>query len=153
ELQVKLTDYQAAWGAGKTGFFGTTDDGFTRVNRLSPLINSEELFRYWFDLDAELNHQYANKTVRLCIVDNSNRPWGHINVDDIGFADNTSIFIPLHRDGFGLYADADKPVWGYLDSHAHPAADEAFGKNYYVGSCNTPLSTTWSNEVCSRSHK
>jgi microsomal dipeptidase-like Zn-dependent dipeptidase len=152
ELQVKLTDYQAAWGAGKTGFFGVTDDGFTRVNRVTPLINSEELFRYWFDLDAELNHQYANKTVRVCIVDNSSRPWGHINVDDIGFTDNLSNFISLRRDGFGLYADVDKPVWGYFDSHAHPAADEAFGKNYYVGSSLTPLSTTWSNEVCTRSH-
>lgn len=119
ELQIKLQDYQAVWGAGKTGFFGNTDDGFTRVNRLTPLIVSEDLFRYYFDLDAELKGAYANKTIRICVVDNSSRGWGHINVDDFGFTDNLTDFIYVRRGGFGLYADKDKPVWGFGDTHAH----------------------------------
>ena len=152
ELQVKLEDYQAAWGTTRGGFFGNTDDGFTRVNRISSLLNSEELFRYYFDLDAELNHQYLNKTIRICIVDDKTTAWGHINVDDIGQTNSLTDFISLRREGFGLYADKDKPVWGYFDSHAHPGADEAFGKSYYVGGSSTPLSTTWSNDVCTHSH-
>ena len=119
ELQIKLQDYQAVWGAGKRGFFGVTEDGFTRVNRLSPLIISEDLFRYYFDLDAELKGAYANKTVRICIVDNSSRGWGHINVDDFGFTSTLSDFIAVRRGGFGLLADKDKPVWGFGDTHAH----------------------------------
>ena len=119
ELQIKLQDYQAVWGAGKRGFFGVTEDGFTIVNRLSPLIVSEDLFRYYFDLDAELKGAYANKTVRVCIVDNSSRGWGHINVDDVGFTSSLSDFISVRRGGFGLLADKDKPVWGFGDTHAH----------------------------------
>jgi len=45
ELQVKKTDYEAAWGAGQRGLFGDTEDGFTRVNRITSLLNSEELYR------------------------------------------------------------------------------------------------------------
>ena len=152
ELQVKKTDYEAAWGQGKIGLWGDTKDGFTRVNRQTSLLNSEELFRYYFDLDGELNHQFAGKTIRVCIVDNKSTGWGHINVDDIRLDEDLNGYLNIMKDGFGLLADKDKPVWGYFDSHTHPAADEAFGKNYYVGSCKTPLSTTWSNEVCTASH-
>ena len=152
ELQVRKSDYEAVWGTGRRGFYGDTEDGFTKVNRLTPLINSEELFRYWFDLDAELNHQYSNKTIRVCIVDNKNNGWGHINADDFVQADNLNSFLEFNRDGFTLYADADVPVWGFFDSHAHPAANEAFGKKYYVGSSIDDLSNSWSNDVCTRTH-
>jgi len=152
ELQVKKTDLEAAWGGPRKSFWGETEDGFVRVNRVGAYLNSEELYRYYFDLDAELNHQYLNKTIRVCIVDNKSSGWGHINVDDFGQSNDLADFIAVKKDGYGLYADRDKPVWGYFDSHAHPGADEAFGKNYYVGSPLTPLSTTWSNEVCTRSH-
>ncbi|HEY6063748.1 MAG TPA: hypothetical protein VIV35_09075, partial [Chitinophagaceae bacterium] len=152
ELQVKQSDYEAVWGAGQRSFYGETADGFARVDRQTPLINSEELFRYWFDLDAELNRQYVNKTIRICIVDNSSNGWGHINADDFVQTDYVNSFLELNRGGFTLYADPDVPVWGFFDSHAHPAADEAFGKKYYVGSSNTPLSTTWSNDICTANH-
>lgn len=152
ELQVKKTDFEAAWGAGRRGLYGDTEDGYTRVGRVSPVQNSEELFRYYFDLDAELNKQYSGKTVRLCIVDNKSTGWGHINVDDFVFKDNLDDFLSLFRGGYSMLADKDKPVWGYFDSHTHPAADEAFGKKYYVGSSITPLSTTWSNQVCTDNH-
>jgi hypothetical protein len=152
ELQVKKTDYETAWGAGKKSLFGETEDGFVRVNRITSSLNSEELFRYYFDLDAELNHQFAGKTIRIRIVDDKTTAWGHINVDDMMQEDNLNNYLSIQKDGFGLLADNDKPVWGYFDSHAHPAADEAFGKKYYVGSSRTPLSTTWGNDVCTASH-
>ena len=152
ELQVKKSDYEAAWGAGKQSLFGDTDDGFTKVNRIGSLLNSEELYRYYFDLDAELNHQYSGKSIRIRIVDDKTTGWGHINVDDLLFTSTLDDFLPITKDGFSLYADKDKPVWGYFDSHAHPAADEAFGKKYVVGSSRTPLSTSWSNDVCTASH-
>src|SRR5882757_1963294 len=90
ELQVKKSDYEVAWGAGKKGLLGDTDDGYTKVNRITSFYNSEELFRYFFDLDAELNHQFAGKTVRVRIVDDKTTGWGHINVDDIKLDDNLS---------------------------------------------------------------
>lgn len=152
ELQVKKSDYEAAWGAGKRGLFGDTEDGFTKVNRATSFLNTEDLFRYYFDLDAELNHQYAGKIIRIRLVDDKSSSWGHINVDDIRLDGDLAAYIKVFKDGYSLLADADKPIWGYFDSHAHPAADEAFGKKYYVGSCKTPLSTTWSNEVCTASH-
>ncbi len=152
ELQVKKTDYDAAWGGSKNSLFGETADGFVKVNRITPIINSEEMFRYFFDLHGELNGQYAGKTIRIKIVDEKSSVWGHINVDDIKQDDNLSNFILFQKDGFSFYADKDKPVWGYFDSHAHPAADEAFGKKYYVGSSLEPLRNTWSNAVCDANH-
>lgn len=152
ELQVKKSDYEAVWGAGRRSFYGETADGFARVNRQTPLINSEELFRYWFDLDAELNHQFTNKTIRVCIVDNKTSEWGHMNADDFMQIDNLNNFLEFNRDDFTLYADADVPVWGFFDSHAHPAANEAFGKKYYIGNCAAPLSDTWGNYLCTAYH-
>ncbi len=152
ELQVKKSDYEAVWGTGRRGFYGDTDDGFTRVVRITSSLNSEELFRYYFDLGNILNKQFENKTVRIQIVDNAAGSWGHINADDFQQSDNLNNFMQLNRSGFTLYADNDVPVWGFFDSHAHPAADEAFGKKYYVGKCNTSLEQTWSNLLCFQNH-
>jgi microsomal dipeptidase-like Zn-dependent dipeptidase len=117
ELQVKREDYEAAWGAGKRGLWGVTDDGYVRVERITPLVNGEDLYRYWFDLGALLNRQQANKTIRVQVVDNSNR--GHINTDDFQFSDEVNSFILFMKGGYSLYADKDKPVWGFADTHAH----------------------------------
>ncbi len=119
ELQVKKTDYEAVWGAGKRGLYGDTEDGFTCVNRITPLINSEELFRYYFDLSGELNNQFAGKTIRIRLVDEKSTGWGHINADDFLFKDNLDDFIYFMKGGIGLYADKDKPVFGFADTHAH----------------------------------
>jgi len=77
------------------------------------------MFRYYFDLSFLLNKEYENKTARIVIVDNATGSWGNINVDDFQKADNLNDLIPLMRDGFSLYADKDKPVWGFADMHAH----------------------------------
>ena len=148
ELQVKKSDYEAAWGSGRNGFYGDTDDGFTRVNRLTPLINSEELFRYWFDLDSELNHQPEGKTIRVCIVDNSSTDRGHINADDFRQSDDIGSFLVVRRGGFTLYADPSVPVWGFFDTHAHPAAQESFGKKLVIGNPIEPMSECYSTNLC-----
>ncbi len=152
ELQVKKSDYEAAWGAGKHGLWGDTEDGFTRVDRVPSLLNSEELFRYYFDMDAELNHQFHGKTIRIRIVDDKTTSWGHINVDDFLFAPDLNDYLSLNKAGFGLLADPDVPVWGFFDSHAHPTANEAFGKNLYIGNPIAPMSDCFSTENCIRSH-
>lgn len=119
ELQVKKSDYELAWGVGKKGFYGDTEDGFTRVDRKTSLLNSEDLFRYYFDLDADLNHQFTGKSIRVVIVDDKSSAWGHINVDDFVFDDDLTHYLTIKKDGFGLLADMDKPVWGFADAHAH----------------------------------
>jgi microsomal dipeptidase-like Zn-dependent dipeptidase len=118
ELQIKKSDYEAVWGAGTHGFFGDTDDGFTRVDRITPSINSEELYRYKFDLDAAFNHQkFDNRVIRISIVDNKTTSFGHINVDDFVFTETLKDLLALSS--YGLYADPDKPVFGFADTHAH----------------------------------
>ncbi|CAN5416726.1 hypothetical protein BH10ACI3_BH10ACI3_10380 [soil metagenome] len=120
ELQVRKDDYETVWGAGNRLSYGVTDDGYIRVRRITSLVNAEDLYRYWFDLDNELNHQFAGKTVRVVIADNSSRSlWGHINVDDFRQSETVGDFLRVNRDGFSLYADKDKPVWGFADTHAH----------------------------------
>ncbi|MCX6317226.1 MAG: membrane dipeptidase [Bacteroidetes bacterium] len=119
ELQVKKSDYEAAWGTGKRGIWGETEDGFYRVNRVTSLLNTEDLYRYYFDLNDDLKNQFAGKTIRIQITDNKTGNWGHINADDFIFKDNLDEFIYVMKDGFGVYADKDKPVWGFADTHAH----------------------------------
>lgn len=139
ELQVKSTDYEAAWGSPRRTLYGQTEDGFTRVLRLGSLLNSEELFRYYFDLDELLNHQYQNKTYRIHIVDNKTAGWGHINVDDIQLSADLSKYLRITKDGFTLLADKDKPLWGFADTHTHPMNYLGFGAGIVYGSMFGPL--------------
>lgn len=141
ELQVKKTDYEAAWGAGKKGLWGDTEDGFTRVNRITSLINSEELFRYFFDLNAELNNQAPGKTIRIRIVDEKSTGWGHINADDFTFKDNLNDLVSFMKGGISMYADSDKPIWGFADTHAHWVNHVGL-KNFMWGSPGGKLETS-----------
>jgi microsomal dipeptidase-like Zn-dependent dipeptidase len=119
ELQVKKEDWQAVWGVGKRAPWGETEDGFIKVSRITPAINSDEFFRYFFDLDTELNQYYIGKVVRIRIVDEKAGNWGYINADDFVFKSSLSEFISTMRNGFSILADKDKPVWGFADTHAH----------------------------------
>lgn len=119
ELQVKKTDYEAAWGGPRRSLWGETEDGFVRVNRISPMLNGEDLYRYYFDLKAELNNNYLQKTIRIRIVDEKTNNWGHINVDDFVFTETVSDYLSITKNGYTLLADKDKPVWGFADTHAH----------------------------------
>lgn len=119
ELQVKQSDYDRAWGRSTRAFFGMTQDSFAIVARETSAFQSEELFRYYFDLQSILNNQHLNASVRVRIVDEKSDGWGHINVDDFLFADSLSEFLSIQKSGFSLLADKDKPIWGFADLHAH----------------------------------
>jgi microsomal dipeptidase-like Zn-dependent dipeptidase len=55
-------------------------------------------------------------TARIVITDNSSGNWGHINVDHIV---HTSLF-PNDMNG------ANRPLWGFADTHAHPGNHTSF---------------------------
>ena len=119
ELQVKKEDWLQVWGAGKRAPWGETEDGYIRVSRIAPAINSDEMYRYYFDLDAELNQNYIGKVIRIRIVDEKTGAWSHINTDDFVFKSSLSEYLSFMRNGYSLLADIDKPVWGFADTHAH----------------------------------
>lgn len=119
ELQVKKSDWETAWGGSRKSLWGETADGFVIANRITPAISSEDLFRYYFDLSAILNQQHLQKIIRIKIVDEKNTEGGHINVDDFVFQESLNSYLSLIKNGSTLLADADKPVWGFADIHAH----------------------------------
>lgn len=119
ELQVKKSDYEAAWGAARRTLWGETADGFVKVERAFCDFNSEELYRHYFDLGADLNGNFQDKAIRICIVDDKTTSWGHINVDDFTFKDDLGEYITIQRSGYSVLADSDKPLWGFADVHAH----------------------------------
>jgi hypothetical protein len=133
ELQVKTSDFEAAWGATRRPGYGYTEDGYARVSRINSSLNSEEMYRYYFDLDEILNHQFTNKLMRIQIVDNSSAGWGHINVDDFTFAPDLNNYLKINRGGFPMLVDKNKPVWGYADTHTHPMNNLAFGGGLIQG--------------------
>jgi hypothetical protein len=147
ELQIKTSDFEAAWGAQRRPGYGYTEDGYARVSRINSALNSEEMYRYYFDLDEILNHQFTNKSMRIHIVDNSSTGWGHINVDDFTFAPDLNNYLRINR-GFPLLVDKNKPVWGFADTHGHPMSQLAFGGKLMAGSVTGPMheALRWCND-------
>jgi microsomal dipeptidase-like Zn-dependent dipeptidase len=119
ELQVKKTDWDAVWGPGKRAPWGETEDGFIKAERISPSINGDDMFRYYFDLQRILNGQYINKNIRIRIVDEKTGTWGYINADDFVFKNNLQEYLSFMKNGYSMLADKNKPVWGFADTHAH----------------------------------
>jgi len=91
-------------------------------------MDREELRRMVWELPVEY---FRGKTFRIKIVDGQNDGWGHINVDDFRFTDAYPALIA------GLY-DADAPVWGFADTHTHPAANLGFGGSLMWGTVSGP---------------
>lgn len=145
ELQIK---------GSAVGGYGTTADGYTRVKKITTDLNSDEFFRYYFNL-SEITGQPIDSirkkpwTVRIAIVDmSSTGPWGHINVDDFIMTDCIGEFIEITRDGKTLYADKDKPVWGFVDTHTHPMAHLAFGGKTMTCDPDGPIEMALSTSQC-----
>ncbi len=111
--------------------------------------NSEQMYREKFSLQG-----LQNKTARIRIVDNSSGNWGHINVDYFRFTNNVipSITLTDPATGTTYEVDIDAPVWGFADTHAHPANNLGFGKRLIIGKANAPLSETYSNTLCYNIH-
>ena len=134
--------------------YGTTADGYTRVKKITPEINCEELFRYWFDITEILGQPTDSlktkpPTVRIVITDNSNiDPWGHINADDFQMRDCINDLLVITREGKTLHADNDHPVWGFVDTHTHPMAHLAFGGKTMTGGPDGPMEVALATSQC-----
>jgi microsomal dipeptidase-like Zn-dependent dipeptidase len=89
-------------------------DGETVVLLRATGQNSEVLRRVSWDLT-----RFAGITVRIRIVDNSSGGWGHINADDFRLTEQR-LETPAH-------------LWGFADTHAHPANYLGFGGNMVQG--------------------
>jgi microsomal dipeptidase-like Zn-dependent dipeptidase len=132
ELQTKQAD--ATWK--------------TEATRTS-FRNSELMYRENFPLAA-----LKGKIARIRIVDGSTGNWGHINVDDFQFRNDVFAGITLTDPGTNrsYLVDADYPVWGIADTHAHPAHNNGFGNRLVVGKADDPLSVAYSHALCHAHH-
>ncbi len=137
-----------------TGGYGKTADGYTRIKKISPEIDGEELYRYWFDL-SEILGARRQLPLRIVIVDSMSTdrmPWGHINVDDFVLADEIKDTVQILRNGKKFVADSDRPVWGFADTHAHPMSNVAFGGKTMLGSIDGPIEIATSPADCEKYH-
>lgn len=132
---------------------------YVEVARLFNAENSEELKRVWFDLPSLIGLSVADLAknrpqARLVIVDDAKGAWGHINVDDIRFETTAPQKLTLEvRTAAGVkYFDPDHPVWGFADTHTHPAAYLGFGGRMIVGDPTLPLEQTYATAVCDENH-
>ncbi|TAL47306.1 MAG: hypothetical protein EPN92_05025, partial [Chitinophagaceae bacterium] len=146
ELQVK-----SLLAAG----YGKTEDGWTKIKKITPAINCEELYRYWFDLN-ELPAAVRLFPLRIVIVDSlsvgGHSPWGHISVDDFVLTDEIKDTLHILRDGKTFIVDSDRPVWGFADTHTHPMFYLGFGGKTMLGNINVPLEEAMSSEECRKYH-
>jgi microsomal dipeptidase-like Zn-dependent dipeptidase len=107
--------------------------------------NSELMHRESFALGSLQGH-----IARIQIVDEATGAWGHVNVDDFHFRNEPLDTITLtdRATGRAYQVDADVPVWGIADTHAHPAHNNGFGNKLILGRAHDPLSTTYSTTLC-----
>ncbi len=103
-------------GGGSSNTFVGVDGKFV-VTLAATGQNSEVMRHVVFEVPPALR----GRSGRIRIVDNSNRAWGHISVDDFRFAAAAPAPRPLR-------------VWGFADTHAHPMNDLAFGGGVIQGS-------------------
>jgi hypothetical protein len=101
------------------------DGNWELVQRVAPFRIGEEMYRAGFLLET-----FIGKIGRISILDNSTGNWGHINVDDFRFLDQLPVYISItdKQTGILYHLDADAPVWGFADTHAHPTHQEGFGR-------------------------
>jgi hypothetical protein len=105
-------------GSGKEG----KDSRLASLSREGDLVvlfratgqNSEVMRRVSWDLS-----RYAGGSARIRIVDQSSGGWGHINADDFRLTD--------------AVVETSAPLWGFADTHAHPANYLGFGGNMIQG--------------------
>ena len=123
-------------------------------------FESELMGRDWWEVGSRIG-----RTARIRILDDSSRPWGHINVDDIRFEDippnranapvgggfiKKAIFHTFRNappggcGGIG-FVDWDAPIWGVADLHTHPMSYLGFGGKVLFGRPDGDLATTLGN--------
>lgn len=111
-------------------------DGDYRVAMFATGMNSEIFRREVWDVSA-----LPGKTARIRILDDSDRGWGHINVDDFRFesVDPRPRLITVNNAGTITHRDPDFPAWGFADTHAHPMANYGFGGKAFYGGNDGPM--------------
>jgi microsomal dipeptidase-like Zn-dependent dipeptidase len=125
ELQIKPnTDLE--WLALRAGGALELTNRWFVLNSGYPRTTDKEMFRreVW-NVSAFTNH-----LARIVLRDPT--PVGHLNADDFRFLDEdpTSSLIAVGE----IYRDPDQPVWGFADTHTHPAANLGFGGDLIAGS-------------------
>jgi microsomal dipeptidase-like Zn-dependent dipeptidase len=137
---------------------------YVELARTSNSENSPDLKRYWFDIasllgiDASLLRPHVGvlwahpPRVRIHVVDNDITEGGYINVDDFAFRDTPPPVITVKRNGVAVLLDPDHPVWGFADTHTHPAVHLGFGGKMIVGDPSLPLDQTYATAVCTSNH-
>lgn len=111
-------------------------------NLIATGINHEFLRRHAFDLSA-----LKGKRARVILRDLSSAAWGHLSVADFRFEDQNPLTDPAKvtfaappgANGPLIAQDADAPVFGVADLHAHPAAQIGFGGKMYQGDPTRPI--------------
>ena len=130
QLQVQPKDKfeLAAWT--NNIFYRKLKDGYFVVSETGLVENDKEQFRREV-IDVS---SFTNRNARLVIVDDD--PNGHINVDDFRFSATDPRPDLLYIRNYlttRIYRDPDAPVWGFADTHAHPAAQLGFGGQLIAG--------------------
>jgi microsomal dipeptidase-like Zn-dependent dipeptidase len=158
-LSVSLADLQRL-GVRERHDAPPDADGFVEIGRLRNLENSDVMKRVWFDLPRVLRlgpttvKENWSITARLTIVDDATGAFGHINVDDVRHEvdDPSTRTLRVRRAGHTLYFDRNAPVWGFADTHAHPAHHLGFGGRMIVGDPSQPLEQTYATSVHREHH-
>lgn len=102
-------------------------DGCFKVRTSSLIAADAELMRreVWSVVS------YLGRSARVRIVDNESQ--GHLNVDDFRFPQEDPRPGLLRTPIPGVLRDLDAPVWGFADTHTHPASHLGFGGKLIAG--------------------
>ena len=169
-LQMQRNDVdallQGSWPGRPPGQAVTENpNDFVEIGRISNSEDGQDLKRYRFDVAALLNIDpevlstqplllYLHPPrIRVVIVDgDSSASGGFINVDDFRFQDTPPQVIEAMHGTIRVDFDPDHPVWGFADTHTHPAAHLGFGGLLIVGDPSQPLDQTYATAVCQYYH-
>ena len=127
ELQMLKAHHDALGGAAAIGTLG--EDGEYRVILAATGHRAEPMRREVWEIPTA----WRGKRFRIRIVDESDQPWGHINVDDFQFTNERPAVTPLRIGGSTLSGDADRRIWGFADTHTHPSNYLGFGGGMVQG--------------------
>lgn len=130
QLQVQPRDKHELTNWIQNPFFRNLKNGYFVVSETGLIDNDQEqLRRVVLDVTG-----FTNRNARIAIDDGD--PNGHINVDDFQFlfVDPTpNLILARYSGATPIYRDLDAPVWGFADTHAHPASQVGFGGQLIAG--------------------
>ncbi len=142
ECWVQPTD--AAERARWVAEYAEVEAGYFRVWLGAVHERDDELFRRaWADLS-----QFVGRLAKIAVVDDVED--GHVQVDDIRFLDADPR--PSWIEAGGVYRDQDAPVWGFADTHTHPAAHLGFGGRLLAGQAWAPGGAAEALRSCEHAH-